>query len=163
MKEAIACVLTSFARSAPADTHLIIRNHSLDNGLIDYAGFIASFAAACGISDRVHFIEGGKAHQMMDQSLGVVVLNSTIGISALRQAKPVYCVGTSIYAKPGLAVTSAEMPLDAFWSHPRGPETAAIADFERVLKTHALVNGNFYTREGISTAIDGILQRLGRH
>ena len=88
MKEAIACVLTSFARSAPADTHLIIRNHSLDNGLIDYAGFIASFAAACGISDRVHFIEGGKAHQMMDKSLGVVVLNSTIGISALRQAKP---------------------------------------------------------------------------
>ena len=163
MKEAIACVLTSFARSAPADTHLIIRNHPLDNGLIDYAGFIASFAAACGISDRVHFIEGGKAHQMMDKSLGVVVLNSTIGISALRQAKPVYCVGTSIYAKPGLAVTSAEMPLDAFWSHPRGPETAAIADFERVLKTHALVNGNFYTREGISTAIDGILQRLGRH
>ena len=112
MKEAIACVLTSFARSAPADTHLIIRNHSLDNGLIDYAGFIASFAAACGISDRVHFIEGGKAHQMMDKSLGVVVLNSTIGISALRQAKPVYCVGTSIYAKPGLAVTGAEMPLE---------------------------------------------------
>lgn len=50
MKEAIACVLTSFARSAPADTHIIIRKHPLDNGLIDYAGFIASFAAACGIS-----------------------------------------------------------------------------------------------------------------
>ena len=161
MKEAIACVLTSFARSAPADTHLIIRNHPLDNGLIDYAGFIASFAAACGISDRVHFIEGGKAHQMMDKSLGVVVLNSTMGISALRQDRPVYCVGTSIYAMPGLAVNNAEMPLDAFWSHPRGPEAAAIADFERVLKTHALVNGNFYTQEGISTAIDGILQRLG--
>lgn len=53
MKEAIACVLTSFAQSAPADTHIIIRNHPLDNGLIDYAGFIASFAAACGISERV--------------------------------------------------------------------------------------------------------------
>ena len=53
------------------------------------------------------------------------------------------------------------MPLDAFWSHPRGPEAAAIADFERMLKTHALVNGNFYTQGGISTAIDGILQRLG--
>ena len=113
MKEAIACVLTSFARSAPADTHLIIRNHPLDNGLIDYAGFIASFAAACGISDRVHFIEGGKAHQMMDKSLGVVVLNSTIGISALRQAKPVYCVGTSIYAKPGLAVKCRWTPSGA--------------------------------------------------
>ena len=52
------------------------------------------------------------------------------------------------------------MPLDAFWSHPRGPEAAAIGDFERVLKTHALVNGNFYTQEGISTAIDGIGKRL---
>ena len=116
MKEAIACVLSSFARSAPVDTHIIIRNHPLDNGLIDYAGFIASFAVACGISDRVHFIEGGNAHHMMDKSLGVVVLNSTIGISALRQGKPVYCVGTSIYAMLGLAVNSAEMLLDAFGS-----------------------------------------------
>ena len=40
----IACVLTSFARSAPTDTHILIRNHPLDNGLIDYAGFIAAFA-----------------------------------------------------------------------------------------------------------------------
>ena len=97
---------------------------------------------------------------MMDKSLGVVVLNSTIGISALRQGKPVYCVGTSIYAMPGLAANSAEMPLDAFWNNPRSPEDVALADFERVLKVHALVNGNFYTQEGISTAIDGILQRL---
>ena len=160
MKEAIACVLTSFAQCAPVEAHIIIRNHPLDNGLIDYAGFIASFAAACGISDRVHFIEGGKAHQMMDKSLGVVVLNSTMGISALRQGRPVYCVGTSIYAMPGLAVNSAEMPLDAFWNSPHGPEDEALEDFERVLKAHALVNGNFYTQEGISMAIDGILQRL---
>lgn len=160
MKEAIACVLTSFARSTPANVHIIIRNHPLDNGLIDYAGFIASFAAACGISDRVHFTEGGKAHLLMERSQGVVVLNSTIGISALRQRKPVYCVGTSIYAMPGLAVNSAEMPLDAFWNAPRGPEAGALADFERVLRTHALVNGNFYTHEGIETAVNGVQQRL---
>ena len=97
---------------------------------------------------------------MMDKSLGVVVLNSTMGISALRQGKPVYCVGTSIYAMPGLAVNSAEMPLDAFWNAPRGPEDSALADFERVLKARALVNGNFYTHEGISTAVVGALQRL---
>lgn len=160
MKEAIACVLTSFAQSAPETTHILIRNHPLDNGLIDYAGFIASFAKACRISDRVHFLEGGKPHQMINKSLGVIVLNSTIGISALQQGKPVYCVGTSIYAMPGLAVNSAEMPLDAFWNSPRGPEECALMDFECVLKTHALVNGNFYTRKGIDTASSGVLQRL---
>ena len=52
------------------------------------------------------------------------------------------------------------MPLDAFWNSPRGPEDEALADFERVLKAHALVNGNFYTQEGICTAIRGIGTRL---
>ena len=161
MKEAIACVLTSFASAAPANTHIIIRNHPLDNGLIDYATFIDSFAKACSIRERVHFVEGAKANRMMDKSIGVVVLNSTIGITALRLGKPVYCVGTAIYAMEGLAINSEQMPLDEFWQNKRAPQRDALADFERVLKTHALVNGNFYTPEGIDTAIDGILRRLG--
>ena len=161
MKEAIACVLTSFASAAPENTHIIIRNHPLDNGLIDYATFIDSFAKACGIRERVHFVEGAKANRMMDKSVGVVVLNSTIGITALRLGKPVYCVGTAIYAMEDLAVNSEQMPLDDFWQQKRAPQRDALADFERVLKTHALINGNFYTPEGIDTAIDGILRRLG--
>ncbi len=160
MKEAIACVLTSFARHAPPENHLLIRNHPLDNGSINYAEFIASFAAACGIGGRTHFIEGGKANKMIGKSAGVVVLNSTLGISALRLGKPVYCVGTSVYAMPGLAVNGAEMPLDAFWNHPREPELTALEDFVRVLRTHALINGNFYTAEGIDCAVNGIVQRL---
>lgn len=161
MKEAIACVLTSFASAASENTHIIIRNHPLDNGLIDYATFIDSFAKACGIRERVHFVEGAKANRMMDKSIGVVVLNSTIGITALRLGKPVYCVGTAIYAMDGLAINSEQMPLDDFWQKKRAPQRDALADFERVLKTHALINGNFYTPEGIDTAIDGILRRLG--
>ena len=162
MKEAIACVLTSFASAAPENTHIIIRNHPLDNGLIDYATFIDSFAKACGIRERVHFVEGAKANRMMDKSIGVVVLNSTIGITALRLGKPVYCVGTAIYAMEGLAINSEQMSLDDFWQQKREPQRDALEDFERVLKTHALINGNFYTPEGIDTAIDGILRRLGK-
>lgn len=108
----------------------------------------------------MHFIEGGKAQQMMDKSVGVGVLNFTLGTSALRQGKPVYCVGTSIYAMPGLAVNSAEMALDAFWNAPRRPEDTALVGFEQVLKARALVNGKFYIHEGIRTAIIGVLQRL---
>lgn len=155
MKEAIACVLVSFAKHAPKQTHLLIRNHPLDNGLIDYATFIDSFSTACGIKDRVHFIEGGKAHKMTKRSLGVVVLNSTLGIMALREGLPVYCVGTAIYSMPGLAADIREMTLDDFWKNPRKPDDAAIEDFARVLMAHALVNGSFYTREGIDVAIYG--------
>lgn len=160
MKEAIACVLTSFAHSAPKNVHCIIRNHPLDNGLIDYYNFISAFSKACGISERVHFTEGGKALKMMLKSVGVVVLNSTMGITALQHGKSVYCVGTSIYSLPGLAVDKREMSLDAFWNNPRKPESTILVDFEGVLKAEALINGNFYTQDGVDTAINGILQRL---
>ncbi|HIW00518.1 MAG TPA: capsular biosynthesis protein [Candidatus Desulfovibrio intestinipullorum] len=160
MKEAIACVVTSFSRHAPGEYHLLIRNHPLDNGLIDYAAFIDAFSQACGVHDRVHFVEGAKARKMMDKSTAVVVLNSTVGISALQQGKPVYCVGTAIYAMAGLAVCKNEMSLDEFWTRPRRPDRQTLADFERLLKAKALVNGSFYTKDGIEVAIQGVLARL---
>ena len=95
MKEAIAHVLTSFAHSAPKSMHLLIRNHPLDNGLINYRRYIRRFSHACGLEGRVHFVESGRAALMMDRSEGMVVLNSTIGISGLQRGIPVYCVGTS--------------------------------------------------------------------
>lgn len=160
MKEAIAYVLASFARSAPGDVHLVIRNHPLDNGLIDYRRFIAGFSAACGAATRVHFVETGNARLMLDKSEGVVVLNSTIGLSALRRMLPVYCVGTSVYAMPGLAASPDRQALDEFWRTPVAPDAGTLADFVEVLKRRALINGAFYTDEGVETAIRGVLERL---
>lgn len=68
MKEAIAHVLTSFAHSAPKSMHLLIRNHPLDNGLINYRRYIRRFSHACGLEGRVHFVESGRAALMMDRS-----------------------------------------------------------------------------------------------
>ena len=156
MKEAIACVLTSFARSSPANTHVIIRNHPLDNGLIDYVGFTASFAAACGISDWVHFIEGGKTHKMMARSLGVVVLNPSMGISALRQGKPVLLRGY-VHLRHARARKFRWTPSGANHAGRKLQRLLISSECSRLI---ALVNGSFYTQEGISTAIGGILQRL---
>ena len=41
MKEFLASVIDSFARQASADTWLVIKNHPLDHGGVDYRGFIA--------------------------------------------------------------------------------------------------------------------------
>lgn len=162
MKEAIAYVLASFARSAPAGVHLVVRNHPLDNGLIDYRRFIAGFGAACGVADRVHFVETGNARLMLDKSEGVVVLNSTIGLSALRRTLPVYCVGTSVYAMPGLAASPERQALDEFWRAPEAPDATVLSDFVEVLKRRALVNGAFYTDKGMALAAREVLERLER-
>lgn len=160
MKEAIAYVLTSFARSAPSSVHLLIRNHPLDNGLINYRRYIQRFSHACGLEDRIHFVESGRAALMMDRSQGMVVLNSTIGISGLQRGLPIYCVGTSIYAVRGLASSQEEQDLDDFWVNPQKPCPETLRCFEKVLKKRALINGNFYTEEGVRLAIQGVMSRI---
>ena len=160
MKEAIAHVLTSFAHSAPKSMHLLIRNHPLDNGLINYRRYIRRFSHACGLEGRVHFVESGRAALMMDRSEGMVVLNSTIGISGLQRGIPVYCVGTSIYAVRGLASSQEEQDLDDFWSNPQKPCPETLRHFEKVLKCRTLINGNFYTEEGVRLAIQGVMERI---
>ncbi len=161
MREGIGHVIASFATHAPANVHLLIKNHPLDNGLIDYARFIADFSLACGVEERVHFVEDGDASLMMEKARGVVLLNSTIGLSALRVGKAVYCIGKSIYSMPGLAVSEPHQSLHSFWSMPTEPDRAILQAFLKVLKVRTLANGNFYTPMGIRTAISHCLVRLG--
>ncbi|WP_346666533.1 capsular biosynthesis protein [uncultured Mailhella sp.] len=160
MKEAIAWVMTSFARDAPKETHLVIRNHPLDSGLIRYDRFIRSFSEACGIEKRVIFVESGNGMDMIRKSRAVVLLNSTMGMQALEQGKAVYCVGKSIYAIPGLAQSVEDMPLARFWKEFRAPDMGLLRDFERILLSFALVNGNFYFGEGMCMAVQGCADRL---
>ena len=160
MKEAIAWVMTSFAKDAPKDTHLVIRNHPLDSGLIRYDRFIRSFSEACGIEDRVLFVESGNGMDMIRKSRAVVLLNSTMGMQALAQGKAVYCVGKSIYAMPGLAQSSNECSLSRFWTAYRTPDAGLLHDFEKLLLCRALVNGNFYFGRGLEMAVKGCADRL---
>lgn len=102
VQEAIADVLSSFARCAFPKTRLLIRNHPLDNGLIRYGDFIRGFARELGIEDRVTYVEDGNTMKMIQGSRGVVLVNSTVGLMALEAGKPVYCLGRSIYNLRGL-------------------------------------------------------------
>ena len=160
MKEAIAWVMTSFAQHSPQETHLVIRNHPLDSGLIRYDRFIRRFSEACGIKDRVLFVESGNGLDMIRKSRAVVLLNSTMGMQALEQGKAVYCVGKSIYAMPGLAQSEKECSLSRFWTEYHGPDSGLLHDFEKLLLNRALVNGNFYFGRGLELAVKGCADRL---
>lgn len=158
--ETIMHVLSSFAASAPQDTYLVLKNHPLDNGLINYQRFSLNFARALGIEHRVYFLDGGDGGLLMQSSRGVVLVNSTMGLEALTMGLPVYCLGQAIYSMPGLAVTHQEQSLDSFWQEPRPPDQGLLQDYVRVLLDQALVYGNFYTDRGIEAAVQGSLQRL---
>ncbi len=162
MLECMAMVITDFARNAPAGTFLVFKNHPLDNGLRNYRRYMRSLGRATGCSERIRFVEEVNPEPLCKKALGLVLCNSTIGISALQLNKPVYCLGQSIYAMPGLAVNSKQMSLSEFWYRLPKPNPVLVDNFISVLKNDALVPGNFYSKQGIRDAVEASLIRMNK-
>lgn len=163
VRDSIMQVLSSFAASAPDDVILVVKNHPLDNGLINLDRFVDSFSRATNIRDRVVFLDGGQGRPLMesDRCKGVVLVNSTIGLEALALGRPVFSLGRAPYAMPGLAATLPDTTLTDFWMIPVPPDPRLLRDFVKILLHKALVLGNFYTDQGITLAVEGSLRRLG--
>lgn len=160
VEEALADVLSSFAKSAPLAARLLIRDHPLDNGLVDYRAFISGLANELGIGDRVVYVEDGDTHKMVQKSRGVVLVNSTVGLMAIGEGKPVYCLGHSIYRIPGLAQSFSTNSLESFWTAPKEPNPRLFLDFRKVLAARALVRGNFYSEVGMKAAVFDSVSRF---
>lgn len=161
MLECMALVITDFARNAPKDTFLVFKNHPLDNGLRNYRRYMRSLGRAAGCSERLRFVEEIKSGGLITKARGIILCNSTVGMMALLKNKPVYCLGESIYAMPGLAVNEKQMPLAEFWTALPPPDKALRDEFFQVIRHDALIPGNFYSPEGIDEAIAASLERMG--
>ena len=90
----------------------------------------------------------------------MIVLNSTIGMTALKNDIPVYCLGTSIYSHTGLAQSSERLSLNLFWEKIIMPNQDVVKAFETVLKSTVLINGSFYSDDGVELIIPHCIQRL---
>jgi capsular polysaccharide export protein len=156
----MALVLASFQRRAPAEYSLVIRSHPLDWQIKSHRKFALSFAQAVGLETRVCFVDEGDTNRMIAGSKGLVLVNSTTGLTALNMGKPVFCLGEAIYALPGLAAAGGEEGLDEFWSRPPRPDAALCRAFLRLLRDRAITAGNYYTREGQDLALEGCLRLL---
>jgi capsular polysaccharide export protein len=159
-KEAIEDILTSFARHAPSASKLAVKVHPLDNGLIPWRSIIAGQAAALGISDRVAYLDGGNLDVLMEGSAGMVTVNSTAGLYALKQGKPVKVLGRAVFDIAGL---TDQQPLDAFWTAPQPPDPALSTATFRLMAASIQVRGNFYSKAGTDAGAEAIAERLHRN
>lgn len=150
-------VFTSFARAAPASRHLIVKLHPLDNGLERWFSRIPKLARKAGIESRVHVVRGGDLAAFLRHSHGVVLVNSTVGLHALRLGLPTYAAGDAVFDVEGL---THQGPLDAFWDDPEAVDQQLFHAFERALTT-IQIKGSFYNADGRAAAIRGIRDRLG--
>jgi len=157
MKVAIAYVIENFARAAPPDTNLIVKQHPLDNGLFNWRRLVSRQAAARGVADRVIFLEDGDIDAMVKGAEGVVTVNSTTGTLALGAGIPVAVLGQAVYHIPGITHQGA---LDSFWRAPERPDPLIYDAFYRVLVDRCLVRGGFTSDEALTLLVQGSVRRL---
>ncbi|MEM8752176.1 MAG: capsular biosynthesis protein, partial [Pseudomonadota bacterium] len=149
-------VVASFAAHAPAEALLAVKAHPLDHG---WAGWGAKARAAArreGIAERLVFLDGGDLGRMLTGAAGVVVANSTVGLTALQAGVPTIALGTAIYDLPGLAHQSG---LDRFWTDPTPPDRERLATFLAALGAIQVPGGFDGTgaKPGAAAAADRML------
>ena len=151
MGEVIEYVMESFARHAPSEASLVIKNHPLDQGLMPYARIIRACAHRFDLAGRVAYLEDGDLVALFAQAQGVVTVNSTAGILALEQGMPTYTLSDPIYNLPGL---TGQMPLDGFWRETPSPDLELFSRFRRCVIHATQINGGFYCARGIALAVE---------
>lgn len=157
LSEASAVIIASFARAAPQDAILLVKNHPLDNGLVDRRREVARIARQHGVRDRVVFIDGGDLGTILKACSGVVVVNSTTALIALGAGRPVMALGAAVFGVPGLTFRGQ---LDRFWENPTPPDRELFAAYRRVVIGMSQLRGSYFDAAGRACAIIEFMERL---
>lgn len=156
----IEITLNSFSRHAPLDTILVFKHHPMDRGHRNYSSLIGKLARGAGIEARVYYIHDQHLPSLLDQVRGVVVVNSTVGLSALHHGAPTKVCGHALYDIPGLTYQGT---LDQFWS--AAPNAKPDVYLYRRFKDHLIVktqlNGSFYKPIEQAGSCSGLVWDVG--
>ncbi|MBW6420303.1 capsular biosynthesis protein [Rhizobium sp. XQZ8] len=150
-------VMGSFARHAPENSRLIIKQHPLDNDLEGWRKIVEKLTDRFRLQGRVCFIEIGNLPAILSACHGVVVVNSTTGLHSLRAGVPTIALGAAVYDVPGLTHQSG---IDSFWRHPSEINQTLLADFIKALAGSVQIKGNFYHAEGRRLGAERIVARI---
>ncbi len=139
----IGKVMQSFAAHAPRDTTLAIKHHPLDRGYHDYRTLLDRLTEELGITGRLIYIHDQHLPTLFEHMRGAVVINSTVGFSALSHGARVKTCGRAIYDVQGLTFQGT---LDDFWreSEHFSPDRELVARFRTFVIDQTQINANFY-------------------
>jgi capsular polysaccharide export protein len=141
--EFISYSIKSFAQFAPSGTHLVIKHHPLDRGYHDYTRLIQQLSHSYGVQARIIYLHDQHLPTLLTHCKGVVLINSTVGMSALHHYCPLKACGEAIYNIEGLTYQG---DLDSFWLEASNfkPDTELLTRFKNYVVNSTQINGNFY-------------------
>ncbi|MBB3992975.1 capsular polysaccharide export protein [Sulfitobacter undariae] len=145
MSDFLELVIDGFAKGAPQHHHLVVKAHPLEDGRVPVRRDIKRLAKARGVSDRVHFVRGGKLAQLLNDARTAVTVNSTAGQQVLWRGIPLKVFGRAVYAKPEFV---SDQALPEFFQNASRPDNRAYKDFRRYLLETSQLPGGFYASRG---------------
>jgi len=157
ISEACESVIASFVAHAPKEALLLVKNHPLDNNMVDRESDIARLTRKFGAEDRIKYVESGHNPSILDRAAGMVTINSTMGTSALHHAVPLCVLGKAVYDIDGLTHKGG---LDSFWSAPTVPDMNFFKKFRTALIAHSQVSGSFHDKDISGHAFKKCLEKI---
>ncbi|MCV2881421.1 capsule biosynthesis protein [Actibacterium sp. XHP0104] len=157
MAEFLELCIEGFAKGAPAHHHLVFKAHPLEDGRAPLSRDIARLAAQHGLSDRVHFVHGGKLARLLDPARSAVTVNSTAAQQVLWRGIPLKVFGEAVYAKPEFV---SPQPLAQFFADPQRPDLAAYRVYRRYLLETSQLAGGFYSARGRQELLRLVVDRM---
>ncbi len=134
-------VITSFSGFASKDHFLVFKHHPMDRGHKNYDNIIKFYAKKHNISERVIYVHDLHLPSLIRNSLGVVLINSTTGMSSLYHGAPTKVMGNAIYDIEGLTYQGN---LDNFWQNPGTIDYQLYKQFRGFVIENTQLNGSFY-------------------
>lgn len=156
VEQYIKMLVCSFSSNSTTDSALLIKHHPLDRGYSNYRALIADLSRRYGLQGRLHYIHDQHLPSLLSRVSGVVVINSTVGLSAIGEGKPVKVCGNAIYDIQGLTFQDS---LDLFWTQSENftPNTKLFEAFRNYLLCHSQHQGSFYRRHPEARNKSGVI------
>jgi len=145
MPDFLDVVIRGFAEGAPGHHHLVFKAHPLEDGRVPQRRVIRALARECGVSDRVHYVRGGKLAQLLNDARSAVTVNSTAAQQVLWRGIPLRVFGDAVYDKPEFVSTQ---PLPEFFAGASRPDRRSYQDYRRYLLETSQIAGGFYSARG---------------
>ena len=148
-------VVANFAKNADPDTSLVIKHHPMDRAYRDYAQLCERLAEGYGLQGRLLYVHDVHLPSLLDHTRGVIVVNSTVGFSALQHGVPVKVCGRAIYDIPTLTYSGR---LRDFWAEApfHKPNPQLLHSFRSYLIEHTQLNGSVFKRLPLEGSWAGI-------
>jgi capsule polysaccharide modification protein KpsS len=136
-------VVSSFAAHADPTHCLVLKHHPADRAYRDYTKLVAELGREHRLGDRLVYVHDLHLPSLLRHARGTIVINSTVGLSALYHRTPVFALGEAIYGRMGL---TAGGTLPEFFRAPPPVDHRRCERARAWLVRHNQANGSIWVR-----------------